>query len=601
MKLIKYSLLALATAFAFSSCNDDNKYVEGAQSPGAFFPKDAPSVVELPQTGNSVDITISRTSLDDPSTYTIVGEDESGIFTFPTSVTFGPREHSTTITVTYDSDEIITDELYPATVTIEGASTYGEGTYSFDFCRKAPLIITDMAGTFALWPFEGFDFTYDDPIEWCVSESNDKEVIVRIQNFWDTGFPFIVTIDLNNEISENVFVADIPFQDTNGLTLNSADGPLAYSSALNFGLWMGKDEAWCLQQWPGCDKASYYNASTGTLVLDGAFACLDDPGSWYGRHVDVIQFDGFPDYSITTEYLGIFIDPKNKMQSQITLTTGQDVEEVRLVNIPGEDYEAGYTGIVEETMEYITVAGSTEAQTITFPITEAGTYTVVAVAFGKSAAQQFDYTTYKVYVGADDPNKGWKDIGQGGLFDVWSGYQSTETGEPFAWYVDMQESETNPGVYRMVNPYGAGSALISVNKGDGEAYIVFDASVPECITLEPQATGFVHATRGALTICNAEGLYYSQGHSKQEIIDTDNAATEIDGGVIVLYQPYFQYSIYANDGWYSWNGQLPAEIYLPSALSIPAKRAKGTRASIEEKQKAQKFKYIPMKRSIYEF
>ncbi len=61
MKLIKYSLLALAMAFTFSSCDDDNKYVEGAQSPGAFFPKNSPEVVELPQTGNTVDIPIGRT------------------------------------------------------------------------------------------------------------------------------------------------------------------------------------------------------------------------------------------------------------------------------------------------------------------------------------------------------------------------------------------------------------------------------------------------------------------------------------------------------------------------------------------------------------
>lgn len=597
MKLLKYSLLALATAFAFSSCDDDNKYVEGAQSPGAFFPKDAPEIVELPQTGNTVEVTIARTSLDDPSTYTIHGEDESGLFTFPTTVTFGPKEHTTTFTVTFDENEIITDELYPATVTVEGASVYGNQTYSFDFCRKSPLIITEMTGTMDLWPFTNqFVFDSKDPIEWCVSESDENAVTVRIQNFWDEGLPFIVTIDLSKEISDNVYLADLPYQETGGLVLNSDDGPVNYSSTLNFGLWMGQSLEWCLNKWPGCDKSCYYNASTGTLVLDGAFSCTDDPGAWYNRHVDVIQFDGFPDYSIDVEYLGIFIDTKGLMQAQATVTTGADVEEVRLVNIPGNDYEEGYTGIVEGTMKYESIKGSTEPQTVSFPITEAGQYTVVAVAYGDKSPQQFDYSTYKVNIGADDPNKGWKSLGQGGLFDVWSGYQSKDTGEPFVWYVEIQESETTPGLYRMVNPYGAGTPLSSLNTADGEAYIVFDATVPECITLEPQATGFATEEDGALSICNREGALYANGNSKEAIIANGAASTEIDGGVIVLNQPFFNYSIYAPDGWYSWKGQLPAEIYLPSALSVPAKRAIGTKATIEASKNAQKFKFIPMKR-----
>lgn len=598
MKLIKYSLLALAAAFSLSSCNDDNKYVEGAQSPGAFFPKDAPEVVELPQEGNSVDITISRTSLDDPATYTIVGEDESGLFTFPSTVTFGPREHSTTITVTYDGDMIITDELYPATVTVLDASEYGNATYTFDFCRKAPLIITNMTGTFTLWPFTNpFSFDSSDPIEWCVSESNENAVTVRIPDFWDYGYPFIVTIDLSNPISENVYVADVPFQETGGLELNSSDGVVAYSSALNFGLWLGYDLDWCLKQWPGCDKSCYYNASTGTLVLDAAFCIIDDPGSWYSRHVDVIQFDGFPDYSISLEYLGIFIDPKGNMVSQVTVTAGSDVEEIRLVNVPGEDYEAGYQGILDGTMEYVSVTGSTEPQTVSFPITEAGTYTAVAIAYGKDEPQQFDFATYKVNIGADNPNKGWKSLGLGLIFDVWSGYISKQSGEPFAWNVEIQESETTPGVYRMVNPYGSESTISSVNTADGEAYIVIDATVPECITLEPQVAGFATKDNGVLTIANMEGVYFVNGNSKEDIIKAGEANTEMDGGVIVLYNPTFQYSLTANNGWYTWQNQLAAEIYLPSALSIPAKRAIGTKASIEKQQNAQKFKFIPLKRS----
>lgn len=195
MKLFKYSLLALATAFAFSSCDDDNKYVEGAQSPGAFFPKDAPEVVELPQTGNTVEVTIARTSLDDPSTYTIHGEDESGLFTFPTTVTFGPQEHTTTFTVTFDENEIITDELYPATVTVEGASVYGNQTYSFDFCRKSPLIITETTGLFYSDMWEKTPWDLD--IMWCVSESNADAVTVKIPDMFANEV--IIDIDLSKE------------------------------------------------------------------------------------------------------------------------------------------------------------------------------------------------------------------------------------------------------------------------------------------------------------------------------------------------------------------------------------------------------------------
>lgn len=578
MKLIKYSLLALATAFAFSSCNDDNKYVEGAQSPGAFFPKDAPSVVELPQTGNSVDITISRTSLDDPSTYTIQGEDESGIFTFPTSVTFGPREHSTTITVTYDGNEIITDELYPATITVEGASAYGDATYSFDFCRKSPVDITETTALYFTDFLTGGPF--DIHVDWCVSQGDPSQVIVKLLNLW--GNDEQILIDLSTTFPDGTHPAKIAEVYPTGLT--SSGFEFMWSSVYDFYSMLGYPDSEIEQMYPNYEQMSNFNPNTGVITL---FSCFwretetDGSFSWSGELQELFKLSGYPDYTVEVAYKGQFIDPKGNIFANATVSSGSDVTEVRVANAPTNNYGDALEGLKNGSYEYQTVKGGQENVTLQFPVSEPGVYTLVAVSVDANGKIQLDdYETYEMKIGVEDPNKGWKSLGMGGFTDgpACSIWQNT-TPERVTYTAEIQESTETPGVYRVADVFG-NSPLASQNEYDEPGYFIVDCSDPNFPLADLQFVGWEddwgqlsYGNYEAYLAVNNPGATASQ---IQSYLETNGyEISTFENGVITLPNPLFSFSIH-NPGKISI-GREAIVIYLPSALSSAPMKVAGSK------------------------
>ena len=577
MKLLKYSLLALATAFAFSSCNDDNKYVEGAQSPGAFFPKDAPSVVELPQTGNSVDITISRTSLDDPSTYTIVGEDESGMFTFPTSVTFGPREHSTTITVTYDGDMIITDELYPATVTVEGASTYGNATYNFDFCRKSPLIVTETSGLFYSDMWNGTPWDID--IDWCVSEADPNQVTVKLLNMFAED-P-IIYIDLSDtaKYPDGTYPAVLATTPTG---VSNSDGyELYWTSIFSFYEVNGLTEEQIYQRDPKTRYGCNFNAQTGVISLYTTYSLPEKgPAYWYSEMEESIHLAGYPDYTVEVSYTGLFIDPKGNIFANAVVSSGTDVNEVRVANVATSDYETALEGLKDGSYEFQTVKGGEEGITVQFPVTEAGTYTLVAVSVDKNGVLQFDdYETYEMKIGVEDPNKGWTSLGVGEFTDGINGGLFMENYNPqvFTYDVEIQEKDDTPGVYRVVDIFG-NSPVAKNNEYDDPGYFIVDCTNPMMPLAPLQFVGWEDEW-GLLSYGNYEA-YLAENNPEATgaqiqnfLIGNGFEITTFKNGVITIPNPLFTFSIQYPKPMIAKNALV---IYLPQAAANAPKKVAGS-------------------------
>ncbi|MGM9870501.1 MAG: hypothetical protein ACI31E_01745 [Muribaculaceae bacterium] len=578
MKLFKYSLLALATAFAFSSCDDDNKYVEGAQSPGAFFPKDAPEVVELPQTGNTVEVTIARTSLDDPSTYTIHGEDESGLFTFPTTVTFGPQEHTTTFTVTFDENEIITDELYPATVTVEGASVYGNQTYSFDFCRKSPLIITETTGLFYSDMWNGTPWDLD--IEWCVSESNADAVTVKIPDMFANEV--IIDIDLSKEAEYPDGTHPAVLQTTPTGVANGDGYELYWTSIYAFYEVNGLTEEQIWQQDPKTKYGCNFNDKTGVISLYTTYSLPDKgPAYWYSPMEESIHLAGYPDYSVSVEYTGLFIDPKGNMAANAFVKSGADVKEVRVANVATEDYEAALEGLKDGTYEYKTVAGAGNEETIQFPISDAGVYTLVAVSVDKDGKLQLnDYETYTVKIGSEDPNKGWTSLGVGTFTDGINGMFWMENYNPaaFTYDVEIQQKDDAPGVYRIADVFG-NSPIAKNNAYEDPGYFMVDCTDPSFPRAPLQFVGW-EDDWGQLTYGNYEDYLAVKNPGadaaaiQQFLLNNGYALSTFKDGVITIPNPLWSFSVkYPN----LMVGQYDLVIVLPDAAArMPQKVAGST-------------------------
>lgn len=82
-----------------------------------------------------------------------------------------------------------------------------------------------------------------------------------------------------------------------------------------------------------------------------------------------------------------------------------------------------------------------------------------------------------------DPDDVWESIGMGQYTDVL--ICPFYGGDPETWSVEVEQYKKDPNLYRMVNPYKDGVMPDGWNY-DGDKYLVFDATDPQCVLVEYQ-------------------------------------------------------------------------------------------------------------------
>lgn len=164
---------------------------------------------------------------------------------------------------------------------------------------------------------------------------------------------------------------------------------------------------------------------------------------------------------------------------------------------------------------------------------------------------------------------GWASLGE---VDFTDGFVAQYWGESNPSYkVAAMANETQPGIFRLENPYRNGNYPLADSStdatGTGPWNIVFDCTDPNFVIVEPQATGFMVGTEQF--IANAAGYYTNhaaQKLTKEQIIangwnDTYDAAT----GTITINHPML-----SGDNMATWSkvwedvpGFQPAVVVIP--------------------------------------
>lgn len=96
-----------------------------------------------------------------------------------------------------------------------------------------------------------------------------------------------------------------------------------------------------------------------------------------------------------------------------------------------------------------------------------------------------------------DPNEGWKDVGMAKFTDVYMHAMFPDNIQESTFDVPLQESETAPGVYRLVNPYkywsNPSEAAFSVS--DGHYMVIHTENAPDA-WIENTTTGVTYNGNG---------------------------------------------------------------------------------------------------------
>lgn len=264
-----------------------------------------------------------------------------------------------------------------------------------------------------------------------------------------------------------------------------------------------------------------FNPETGLFSLNLIYYV---GAGYFGQGVETFQLDGFKqyDYSITMTNKGNYIDLDKQDNAVIGFVAGTDVDFYRYVLVAGalsdNEIDKVANGIIDGSIESAEVKGN---NSIAFPLSEAGKYTVVAVTYNENEEVQLHNALIFDFEPAGKPNP-WVSLGNCGYTDdfVFTSYFETESADDVASYpVEIYENKEQPGMFRLQNPYGPESFYGEVEGAvfaDGNHNIVINATDPEGVYIELQSTG-LDLGDAEIGIYSMAGYYLDEGKTLEEV------------------------------------------------------------------------------------
>lgn len=388
LKIFLLAALAVAAGF-FTACSDDD-FAAGPLADGAqiYFPESIPSEYSIGDDVTSIVIPVNRIVKDQAQTVSILGDDQSGLFTIPSAVSFAAGASSAELVVTFDRTALEDGTEYPLAFLIndeENTTPYGNATLSI---------------TVVPWPWEylGKGFYRDDyltgmwnnpnvELEVNVYESKSQKGVYMVEEMF--GWPFLTEFFSGSQAAiEAQAVTYIP---TN-ITINAQDPDKVIIPAQFTGI-VDIDPSYGMYLIGTAAPGKLENKVITFPVQGLALQC--DAGGLYTNKNGLfrIMLPGaeVTDYTLAVEYDSMRVEADGETASAVvSFTYGADVTGIKYVVVAGsvsEEQAAQYAAaIADGSAEEVNEVGidGTGSATEKFELSESGAYSVVAVAYDKA-------------------------------------------------------------------------------------------------------------------------------------------------------------------------------------------------------------------------
>lgn len=577
MKIFKYAYIVLMGIMlvSISSCSgDDIEYTPAEQVEGmqVYFSSSNASSITLSSQETSFDIAISRINTAEAATVALSVTDESGLYSVPNSVSFSSGESKTNITVTYDPEEVGFDNYSNLTIAIadEGYTTpYGTSQYTVKVGIPSPWTSLGKA-TYS------DAFMFEDSYQVELQQNDLDKNLFRLVRPYREG---LVNEGYGGVTGEEQEYPEFrllqPGDEWKGTTVTQ-EGLVAYNDIstewinTNYGatIWLLHpsrltslaDES----NWLHNKVISYQENGLPAIVQLAPYYYMFGVGGWNYTQNDGMVTIVFPgvvikDYSVGVTYLGRLIgaDESNKVMANITL--GEDVTSAKYAMAADVNPSDLAQGIIDGSVESVTIEASGDIQ---IPVTENGDYTIVVVPYDGEEAQEMAYTSFEITLGASE----WESIGMAQYTDGFVG--PAYGGNALTYEVEVLESNKTPGLYRLVNTYGAGFPYNE--EGDYDAsrkyYMEINATDPEGVYIELQDTG-LNWGDGNFYVYSYAAYYLDNGYSLTDAKSNGKCGTLVDG--VITFPVKELLCMIGTDLYYAnRNGEF--KIVLPTATSTAA-------------------------------
>lgn len=585
MKLLKSTIWAMmaVAAVSFTACEDDDNYVAGQPSAGAYFASDLPAEYEIaPPAEANLIIPVSRGEANGPATTAISWkvDPESDAFTFPGSVSFEGSSTTANALISVDPAKLAQDQIYTITASIADANNYANGVYQFDYFYGSKMIVEETTGKLVLSVYYN---GYQDgmPVTISYRENNPNKQTVLVEDLYPADASFTIQIPDMSFVGPNggIPVHVVP---TASGTVNADYGDVWITDYYTY----RNEIAPKAGENPDVDD-SYYDPATKTFYIDMIWY-VPGVGS-FGNGLETLTLaggSGPADYSLEVEYIGLFTDPGNVTSAIGSFTSAADVAKVMAAMVPTSDGQTALNHVLAGGEGVKEVALGENVREM-FDISEAGEYILMAVSYSADGEpQMYAYDEATINLGGN-PDADWNYVGTTTFYDPWvfPAY-TTQDNQPisnvdYPIEAEMMESKTTKGLYRLNDPYHQESFLLVGNNTGKKANWTVQVYEDGFVSVPQQYSGFANASWGNLTIANYDGFV------KEANPDVSNAAIQefikskgeepsyVEDGMITIPVALFGCEL-MNDGnfGYSWKNPQVGYIALPEASQAAKRKAR---------------------------
>lgn len=222
-----------------------------------------------------------------------------------------------------------------------------------------------------------------------------------------------------------------------------------------------------------------YDPTSGTFTLNLGYTIASwmGTGQGFGYGVEKMYMNGFTDYTISALNLYYFIEND-------TASTGKQYFWCKSKDATKFRYTVATQVTSEQDVENIAKAltGDFTDLTSNYGVVEATEgekfyYVIVASYDNKD-----NYVGYNFESFFYSPSTGWESLGMADYTDdIVASYYSIDN---LTYKVEIQESKTYPGLYRLKNPYGAGFAYNESTNYREDVYMYFNATNPAAVSVK---------------------------------------------------------------------------------------------------------------------
>ena len=505
-KIFKSAFVALVALIGLTMTSCVNKYdydADTASGEQVYF-DNSTSKVALSKDATSFTVPVLRVATTEAATIALTSTDESGIFTIPSSVSFAAGENKALVTIGYDPTKLEYDDFKSITLSLSDTSygtPYGSSSLSFLAGIPSPFVTIGKAKFMDSWMYDAetyFDVTLQQneinpDIYRIVNPYN--EILVKggySPNYVKKGPSEYLTFQLRHAGEEvggailtrdnlvtfepfrtGYYISDYDSGDTDGEVWGFHVSDDTFHSSWHV-------EAAYLKS---CVTAYKEDGTPGQINLAPWYYVIGVGGwnkSQEDKQIEII-FPGFTpaDYSAELAYSGIFTDASEKVFAVGSLTLGADAQEVKAIVMDAAvDANAVADAIAAGELEAIDVA----AGSIQVPIPEdlTGKLQIIVVVLAGETVKNVVAAPFEYYGGGASP---WNSLGQGYFVDDMIlplfGY------DPEPYPVEIQESTSTPGLYRLVKMYSAVAADFGVVSGTGDVLVHAENPNGVYIPLQP--------------------------------------------------------------------------------------------------------------------